>query len=224
MTTRLIKTSAMVALSALILSGCVSSREGSPKDYFLNFAFEPPKGDVVTVCHGYGCRIKTPFSIEERDLQHIRGIMSDFEGSPETERDGVQKVISYFEQRVGKAIGTDKDRAKIETGGINNPSQQDCIDEATNTTSYLMVMARHGLLQHHVVRRPEVRGYWVDGKWPHWTAVLQQESDKEEWAVDTWFRDNGVPPVVIPLADWYKFDEERGEPDEPYPAAQSNTT
>ncbi|MBZ0215102.1 MAG: hypothetical protein K8F25_00990, partial [Fimbriimonadaceae bacterium] len=206
MTSQFWKSCALIAITAAFLGGCVSSREGNPTDYFLNFAFEPPKGDVVTVCHGYGCRIKTPFSIQESDIQHIRGIMGEFEGSSEAELNGVQKVISYLERRVGKAIGTDKDRAKIETRGINNPSQQDCIDEATNTTSYLMVLARHGLLQYHTVRRPEVRGYWVDGKWPHWTAVLQNQDNNEEWAVDTWFRDNGVPPVVIPLADWYKFD------------------
>ena len=86
-----------------------------------------------------------------------------------------------------------------------------------------MILDRNGLLNYHAVRRPEVRGYWINFEWPHWTAVLQQDGDKEEWAVDTWFRDNGEPPVVIPLADWYKFDEERGEPDGPYPGAPSNT-
>ncbi len=217
------KSGLFVVLAGLVMAGCVSSREGKPTDYFLNFAFDPPKGNLVTVCHGYGCRIKTPFSIEDGDIQHIREVMSNFEGSAESEREGVQQVISYLEQRVGKEIGTDQDRAGIEARGINNPSQQDCIDEATNTTSYLLVLERNGFLKYHRVRRPEVRGYWVDFEWPHWTAVLQNEADSEEWAIDTWFRDNGVPPVVIPLADWYKFDEERGEPNAPYPGTTSNT-
>ena len=203
--------------AALILSACVSSRSGSPRDYYLNFAFQPPKPNEVTVCHGYGCRIKTPFQVNSDDIQRFQTIMSEFDGSAEEELQGVQKVVSYMEQRVGKVLGTDKDRAKIETSGINDPTQQDCIDEATNTTSYLLVLESHGLLKYHNVRRPEVRGYWVDGKWPHWTAVLQNQDNQEEWAVDTWFRDNGVPPVVIPLKDWYKYDEDRGEPNMPYP-------
>jgi len=213
----------VLVFAAAVVSACVSSRAGSPRDYYLNFAFQPPAHNKVTVCHGYGCRIKTPFQLEDGDIQRARTIMSEFDGSPEEERKGVQKVVSYMEQRVGRILGTDQDRAKIETSGINDPTQQDCIDEATNTTSYLMVLESNGLLKYHKVRKPEVRGYWVDGNWPHWTAVLQNRDNSEEWAVDTWFRDNGVPPVVIPLEDWYKYDEERGEPNMPYPGPPPQT-
>jgi len=206
-----------VVAGTAILAGCVSGRDGLPTDFFYNFELTPPKGNLVTVCHGYGCRFETEIAINDQDLDHIRAIFSRVEDTARGEREAVQMAISYMETRVGSVTGTSADRAEIESGGIGDKTQQDCIDESTNTTSYLLVMQRNNLLNFHNVRRPEIRGYWLDGRWPHWTAVLQTREDNEEWAIDSWWRDNGVLPVVIPLADWYKFDEERVDPDTIYP-------
>ena len=102
MTWGTIRTGAVIAVSGIVLAGCVSSRAGSPSEYFYNFAYAEPKGNLVTVCHGYGCRVKTPFMINETDIQRIREIMGNFGDTPEGERGGVQGAISYIESRVGK--------------------------------------------------------------------------------------------------------------------------
>lgn len=213
------KTKSLVGLltATALIAGCVSSRDGLPTDYFYNFDLTPPRGNLVSVCHGYGCRFETKVNINQQDMEKLRAIFAGVEDTPEGERQGVQMAVSYLEIRTGAVTGASADRAEIERGGIGDKTQQDCIDESANTTSYLLVMEQNGLLNYHKVRRPEVRGYWLDGSWPHWTAVLQLRSNNEEWAIDSWWHDNGVEPVVIPLADWYEFDEERQDLDIPYP-------
>jgi hypothetical protein len=200
-----------------ILAGCVSGREGAPTDFFYNFELTSPRGNLVTVCSGYGCRFETQVTINDQDLDQLRAIFARVEDTEVGEREAVQSAIAYLETRVGTEVGTSADRAKIEAGAVGDKTQQDCIDESTNTTSYLIVMEANGLLKYHKVRRPEIRGYWLDGRWPHWTAVLQVHEGGNEWAIDSWWRDNGAEPVVIPLEDWYEFDEQREDPDVPYP-------
>ena len=42
--------------------------------------------------------------------------------------------------------------------GSGDTTQLDCVDEATNTTSYILVLDRHGLIRHHRVERPLRQG------------------------------------------------------------------
>jgi hypothetical protein len=37
----------------------------------------------------------------------------------------------------------------------------------------------------------------------HTTAVLVELQDGREWAIDSWVRNNGEPPDVLPLKTWY---------------------
>jgi hypothetical protein len=78
----------------------------------------------------------------------------------------------------------------------------DCIDEATNTTSLLLLLADKGFLKHHAVREPAARGFFLDGRYPHATAVLSEAGSGERWAIDSWPRANAEPPVVQPLGEW----------------------
>ena len=83
------------------------------------------------------------------------------------------------------------------------PGQMDCIDEATNTTSLLLVAQRHGYLKYHDVRSPVARGFFLDGRYPHATAVVAEKKGGRTFAVDSWTHDNGVLPDVMPLDRWF---------------------
>ncbi|MGI9387632.1 MAG: hypothetical protein ACR2OX_09395, partial [Methyloligellaceae bacterium] len=89
-------------------------------------------------------------------------------------------------------------------------TQQDCVDEATNTTSYLMFLDKQGLLKHHTVGIPFSKGrIWRGVKnWPHWTAVLQEKKGGQRWAVDSWIYENGENPAVVKVDEWYIKDLE----------------
>ncbi|MCW8890369.1 MAG: hypothetical protein OQL20_06910, partial [Sedimenticola sp.] len=79
--------------------------------------------------------------------------------------------------------------------------RMDCIDESTNTTNYLYMIQQAGALRWHHLKEPVTRGFFFFG-WPHTTAVIQQQDTKTEWAVDSWFHDNGIAPEIIPLKQW----------------------
>ena len=56
--------------------------------------------------------------------------------TPFQERRAIAYAIAMIEKKVGARLGI-KDRAGMEFGGTGDASQQDCVDEATNTISYL---------------------------------------------------------------------------------------
>ena len=90
-------------------------------------------------------------------------------------------------------------------------SQQDCVDEATNTTSYLLVLQSNGLIKHHTVGGTMSKENLARGiatlnpvkYWPHFTAVLIENKSGQKYAVDSWLFDQGENPAVVKVEDWY---------------------
>jgi hypothetical protein len=82
-----------------------------------------------------------------------------------------------METRVGDVVGTKDDRPGMDFTGSGDPTQQDCVDEATNTTSYMNVLAGAGLIRHHEVGVPFAKENYLRGVagWTHWTAVLLEK-------------------------------------------------
>jgi hypothetical protein len=182
----------------LVISTLVSS--ASARDWYEARGARPPNGDRVYICHGYSCRIVTPVTFSPADIARLAEPLAgrtDAAG----ERQGVGAAVQVFEGIVGERIGTSADRAGMQFGQ-GRPDQMDCLDEATNTTSLLRFLADHGLLKHHTAAEPVARGFFLDGRYPHATAVLVENGSGGKWAVDSWPRANAEPPVVQPLRDW----------------------
>jgi hypothetical protein len=59
-----------------------------------------------------------------------------------------------------------------------------------------------GYLKHHEVLEPTARGFFLDGRYPHATAVLRENISGEKWAIDSWPRANAEPPVIQLLSVW----------------------
>jgi hypothetical protein len=78
--------------------------------------------------------------------------------------------------------------------------RMDCVDNASNTTTYLNVLHDLGLLPGWSMAQAEVRDQF--SLEVHWTVVVVDNRDTESWAVDSWFRPNGHLPFVMPLDDW----------------------
>lgn len=163
------------------LGACTHDGFGSQYLHYATFSVPEPKGASVHVCHAYGCRMRTKFTFQPTDLQSLRELMVKVRGAnpdtPEEERRAVAYAIGWMETRVGEVIGTKADRAGMEFGGPGDPTQQDCVDEATNTTSYLNVLANAGLIRHHTVGVPFAKENYLRGVsgWTHWTAVLVEK-------------------------------------------------
>lgn len=86
----------------------------------------------------------------------------------------------------------------------DQPGRMDCIDNATNTSTYLNVLHDLGLLPGWRMEEAKTRNLFsLD---VHWTAaavdVRDAQKEKPVWVIDSWFRANGHLPVVMPLTDW----------------------
>jgi hypothetical protein len=154
---------------------------------------------LITICHGYGCSFRTKLVLGAADGQRLRSIMSAGAGSPKAERAALARAVSYFDRRANEATGY-RDRPKTEFGQPER-GQMDCVDESTNTRALLLYLAGRGLLKFHKVGRNVSRGFFLDGRYPHWTAVISDPSDVK-WVVDPWYARVGGAPDIFPYEQW----------------------
>lgn len=196
--------------AVLTLPACTFEREGPPEEHYSEFKTEAPRGNTVTVCHAYGCQMQTPVVIGPSQVKEIAAEMKKIRkaDTPHEERRAIAYAVSWMERYVGEKIGTKADRAGMEFNGPGDPTQQDCVDEATNTTSYLLVLEKNGLLKYHKISRPFSRGNILLGvsNWVHWTATMHENSTGVKWAVDSWIYENGENPAIVEADKWYRKD------------------
>lgn len=199
--------SLILPISLLALTGCTFEREGPPEYHFQEFQAREPRGNTVFVCHAYGCAKQTPVSFRAEQIKQIAEVMKKTKKKDDAseERRAVAYAVAWMETYSGEIVGTKDDRPGMDFNGPGDPTQQDCVDEATNTTAYMIVLQNNGLLKYHTVGRPFSRGNILLGvsNWPHWTAVLWETSNKQKWAVDSWIYVNGENPAVVEAEKWY---------------------
>jgi hypothetical protein len=198
---------ATVALLLAALTACTHERTGSVDRHFADFQSPAPRGNTVHVCHAYGCKLQTRFRFTEADILALDALMESTRQAETAheERRAIAYAIAWMERRVGEAIGTSADRPGMDFAASGDPGQQDCVDEATNTTSYLLVLAHNNLIRHHTVGTPFAKENLLRGisGWPHWTAVIRETATGQRWAVDSWIFKNGENPAVVETEKWY---------------------
>lgn len=194
-----------LALTAFGLAGCVGQYRGEPEMWFATHGGTPPTASRVVVCHAFGCARRDSVAFGAKDLASIRKILAAGKASPEAERAAIARYVAWAEKRVAPIVGSQDDIGGLDLWNAGRPGQMDCIDEATNTTSYLLFAERNGLLVHHRVANAVARGFFLDGRYPHATAVVTEKRSGTAFAVDSWTKGNGAPPVIMPLQAW--FDE-----------------
>ena len=159
---------------------------------------ERPQLDKFSICHGNTCAKFAYISLSSPQWQNIEVLFQPEATSAKQERGQIKLAIALFETYSGEQAGTDKDKAKNDlSGGIHG--QLDCIDEATNTTVYLRLLANAGLLKRHRQASRTSRGGLLS---PHNTATIIDTESSTRYAVDSWFYENGVAPEILPLSKW----------------------
>jgi hypothetical protein len=130
----------------------------------------------------------------------VRALFEPPPQNAEQERETLRQAIGLMERIVGPKTGTDTDKAGT-FGNSAYPGQLDCNDEATNSTTYMRLMAANGLLRFHHIEDTKTRGgFLIFGR--HSTAAISETASGKLYAVDSWFYDNGNPAVVLPLETW----------------------
>ena len=158
----------------------------------------------ISICHGYSCNYRTTLMLGSADGARFRSILRAGAGSAQAERSAISKAVRYFEQRILQATGV-RDLPQSKFGASRIRGQMDCVDESTNTHALLVYLAERKLLRFHKVENNASRGLFVDGRYPHWTAVISDRGGAE-WVVDSWYAAMGGAPDIFPLSRW----KERG--------------
>jgi hypothetical protein len=196
-----IKAVALLAGTAL-LCGFTFRDGGPPELHYADYNnAKPPRGNTVTVCHGHGCQNQESFTFSQDDIADLEVLMNYARNSdtPQQERRAIAYAIGWIERRVGPKTGTANDEASL--GFMNDSGQLDCVDEATNATSYLLVLQRNGLLRHHVVVRPFSKASFF--QWPHMAAMIKTRQSNQIYAVDSGVGPNGTNPAITLASKWY---------------------
>ena len=197
-------------LLLLSVTGCSYEGLGSIDQHYQTFAARTPENDKIFVCSAYGCGKQTVFRFTRTDIIKLQSLMAVPKngGSPADERRRVGHTMAWMEKRVGDAVGTSADRPGDDLAGLGDPTQMDCVDVATNLTSYLLVLERNKLLRHHTVGtvfvKEDLRRGWAG--WPHYTAIIVENKSKQRYAVDGWKLASGEEPEIIEAEKWYVDD------------------
>ena len=199
-----------VVAAAVLAGACTHEGFGSLDNHFSTFKVNAPTSNSVEVCHAYGCRTRTRYRFSAADITELNKLMASTRKADTAaeERRAVAYAVGWIERRVGAVIGTASDRPGMDFAASGDPTQQDCVDEATNTTSYLVFLKGQGLIKHHEVEQPFAKENYLRGieGWTHWTAVLRENTSGVRWAVDSWIYANGENPAVVEADKWYIAD------------------
>ena len=159
-----------------------------------------PQPSAFSVCHGHTCRFVTKVGFGGDEWKEVERIFHGDTGTPEQERDLIRAAIALLETMVGDRVGTVGDLGE-NIAGLGQEGQMDCVDESTNTTVYLTMLQNAGLFHWHTVENRISRGI-VSLQVPHFTAVITDNMTGVQYAVDSWFLDNGQPPFIVPVSEW----------------------
>ncbi len=158
-----------------------------------------PDPAQFNICYGHGCARLAWVRLSAEQWQRVGLVFAKPADSAAEERAQIGAGIALFEQIVGVMTGTAQDKGG-NWKGWGLPGQMDCVDESTNTTIYLRMLQKYGLIRWYTVTDRATRLSLF--RWPHQTAVIEERGSRQRWAVDSWFLDNGEPPFVLPLETW----------------------
>lgn len=197
---RVIKSVSILA-GATLLCGFTFRPGGPPELHFKEYNAPPPRGNTITVCHAHGCQKQETFTFSNADIRDLATMMDYVrkDDTPAGERRAIAYAVAWMERRVGPETGTAGDRASL--GFMNASGQLDCVDEATNATSYLLVLQHNRLMRHHFVIRPFSKASFF--KWPHFAAMMQERRTGKVYAVDSGVGPNGSNPSIQLASKWY---------------------
>ena len=186
-----------------ILNACVTTDKENIQYYLERKGALFPQNSTqkLSHCHGYGCKFTPTTSLTKAEWNKIKALFNKTASNAETERIQIKQSIAMFEEIIGSKMQTEHDI--YGTFQRLGDKQLDCVDESTNTTSYLILLQQKKLLTYHDVTSPAVRLPLIHGgRWPHQSATIIEKETQITYVVDSWFHDNGFAPEIIPLSTW----------------------
>jgi hypothetical protein len=153
------------------------------------------------ICFNWSCASRQRLTFTRTDMTEVARQMAQCPGNGWHTR--VQRLrigIWQMERLAQKYQPLLANDAAINEDDQDREGRMDCVDNASNTTTYLHVLGSLGLLPGWTVAAQQVRGRFSFQV--HWTAIVVDQRGAGAWAVDSWFRPNGHLPYVMPAAEW----------------------
>jgi len=169
--------------------------------FALGSAPLPPA--TVELCYNYGCARRALVRFDTGVIDTTAALFEEVDDAP-SERLAIALAMGMLARAAtaDAPVGADLGGNGYAESGVEG--RMDCVDHSTNATRYLALMRDHGWLRYHDTGPRVLRmRYFVAA---HWTATIRDRSNGTEYAVDTWFRRNGYPAVVMPLPAWKQGD------------------
>ena len=98
--------------------------------------------------------------------------------SAEAEREALSEIVREYTAQLARELGGAPDRPGSPLQMAGQYGQMDCLDETANTTSLLVELTRGVCSRTTTSSRPESRGFFFDGRYPHFTAVIAEDKDR----------------------------------------------
>jgi hypothetical protein len=162
---------------------------------------DEPRLERFSLCYNHSCTETAVVGLKTKQWSQVERLFRPAPKNPAAERKAIARAVGLLETLVAPLIGTQQDKAMNFQGSLAQSNQLDCIDEANNSTTYLKLMQQQGLLRFHQVRDTATRGWFINGM-PHTTAVIRERRSGLDYAVDSWFHDNGVAAEILPVEEW----------------------
>ena len=153
-------------------------------------------------CFGHGCAQQHTVAFPPDEWNAVRALFAEAPADAAAERQRIRVAIGLLEGFAGAQAGTSGDRGRTMPFGYTlGPAQLDCYDETINTSNFIGLLERDGLLRYHREGAP-VQRTLIDGDIIHATAVVAETATGRRFAVDSSYFDNGVAASVAPVEDW----------------------
>jgi hypothetical protein len=149
-------------------------------------------------CFDFGCKTTQQIEFAPEQWDEVRAVFESGVVDSASEKQAIRRAVALMERISGELSGTHQDKGG-NWPGEDIPRQMDCIDESTNTYQYLSALQQLDLLRWHHVDLKQRRMVWFA---VHWTASIREIDSGEQFAVDSWYRDNGELPYLQPISDW----------------------
>ena len=169
-----------------------------PPDYEFN-----PDGSVnLRVCYNWSCANTKDLVFSREDLSIATREMMRCSGGVLHER--LQRIrigVWQMENLARKYLPVLANDRAVNDQDRDSEGRTDCVDNASNTTTFLQILKDLSALDGWTVANPRVRDRF--NLWQvHWTAAVIDDRTGDHWAVDSWFRPHGHLPFVMPLSGW----------------------
>ncbi|HVM78684.1 MAG TPA: hypothetical protein VMU06_06670 [Stellaceae bacterium] len=188
----------------LLLTECTPTGNTSENSFLSNFGSPNPAPGNFFVCYGYGCKYRTRISLTAEEWRSVRAKFQPPATDAPAERTQAAEAVAQLDRLVGRRTGTLVHQLHSRWN-YGDPTQLDCVDNSVNTWTYFTMLAHDGLLRYHRVGGLAHRGTLLTLDFSN-TAFLVQKDNGAQFAVDPWMGDAGVPPPVLPLAEWRRTD------------------